>query len=77
MGVRFSTGVLRWSQSGKDHFTDVRGLFLLDLWVLWGAAEAVTATGQPLEGACCGDETTMACWPDYLVEGGLANRMRA
>ena len=37
----FSTGVLRWSQSGKDHFTDVRGLFLLDLWVLWGAAVAL------------------------------------
>ena len=25
----FSTGVLKWSQSGKDHFTDVRVLFLL------------------------------------------------
>ena len=30
----FSTGVLKWSESGKDHFTDVRVLFLLDLWVL-------------------------------------------
>ena len=30
----FSTGVLRWSESGKAHFTDVRGLFLLDLRVL-------------------------------------------
>jgi len=30
----FSTGVLRWSESGKSHFTDVRGLFLLDLRVL-------------------------------------------
>ena len=28
---QFSTGVLRWSESGKAHFTDVRGLFLLDL----------------------------------------------
>lgn len=27
----FSTGVLPWSQSGRDHFVDVRGLFLLDL----------------------------------------------
>lgn len=27
----FSTGILRWSESGKDHFTDVRALFLLDL----------------------------------------------
>ena len=30
----FSTGVLRWSESGKAHFTDVRLLFLLDLRVL-------------------------------------------
>ena len=30
----FSTGVLRWSESGKAHFTDVRVLFLLDLRVL-------------------------------------------
>jgi integral membrane protein (TIGR01906 family) len=33
-GEEFSTGVLRWSQRGKDHFTDVRMLFLLDLKVL-------------------------------------------
>lgn len=30
----FSTGALAWSESGKSHFTDVRVLFLLDLWVL-------------------------------------------
>ena len=34
----FSTGVLKWSDSGKDHFTDVRVLFLLDLKVLTGFA---------------------------------------
>jgi len=28
----FSAGVLRFSDSGADHFADVRGLFLLDLW---------------------------------------------
>lgn len=27
----FSTGVLKWSEEGKSHFTDVRVLFLLDL----------------------------------------------
>lgn len=27
----FSTGSLPWSQSGRDHFADVRALFLLDL----------------------------------------------
>ena len=30
----FSAGVLSFSQSGADHFADVRGLFLLDLRVL-------------------------------------------
>lgn len=34
----FSTGVLRWSESGRSHFTDVRGLFLLDLRVLAASA---------------------------------------
>lgn len=34
----FSTGVLKWSESGKSHFTDVRMLFLLDLNVLIGFA---------------------------------------
>lgn len=33
----FSTGVLKWSESGKDHFTDVRVLFLMDLkWLAFG-----------------------------------------
>ena len=39
----FSTGVLRWSESGKAHFTDVRGLFLLDLRVLAVSAVALAA----------------------------------
>ena len=29
----FGTGILKWSESGKAHFTDVRGLFQLDLWI--------------------------------------------
>lgn len=33
-GAEFSTGVLKWSEEGKAHFTDVRVLFLLDLRVL-------------------------------------------
>ncbi len=33
-GEEFSTGCLPFSQSGKSHFTDVRRLFLLDLWIL-------------------------------------------
>lgn len=30
----FSTGVLKWSDSGRSHFADVRMLFLLDLQVM-------------------------------------------
>ena len=40
-GEEFSTGVLKWSQSGKDHFTDVRVLFLLDLRVFAAGAAAI------------------------------------
>ena len=40
----FSTGVLPWSESGKAHFTDVRWLFLLDLWGLAASAGLLAAT---------------------------------
>lgn len=30
----FSAGSLPWSASGRDHFADVRNLFLLDLWAV-------------------------------------------
>ena len=39
----FSAGVLRWSDSGRDHFADVRGLFLLDLTALACALGALGA----------------------------------
>ena len=45
----FSAGVLAFSQSGADHFADVRGLFRLDLWVLKAALaelRAVLAAGR-------------------------------
>lgn len=42
-GEEFSTGVLRWSESGKSHFTDVRFLFQLDLQVLVGALALAAA----------------------------------
>ena len=38
----FSAGVLAFSQSGADHFADVRGLFLLDLRVLVAAVVSIT-----------------------------------
>ena len=43
-GEKFSTGVLRWSESGKSHFTDVRFLFQLDLQVLVCTLALVTAS---------------------------------
>ena len=39
----FSAGVLALSQSGADHFADVRGLFRLDLWVLKAALAVLLA----------------------------------
>ena len=42
-GEEFSTGVLKWSESGKSHFTDVRFLFQLDFQVLVGALALLTA----------------------------------
>lgn len=38
LGKPFGTGQLAWSESGRSHFADVRGLFLLDFAVM-----AVTA----------------------------------
>ena len=40
----FSTGVLKWSESGRSHFTDCRVLFLLDLRVLAVSAAALVLT---------------------------------
>ena len=44
-GEEFSTGVLKWSQSGKSHFTDVRALFTLDLQVLAFSLGILAALG--------------------------------
>ena len=41
--AEFSTGVLRWSESGKSHFSDVRVLFLLDLKALAAAVVVLAA----------------------------------
>ena len=47
----FAAGVLAFSQSGADHFADVRGLFLLDLGVLrWSAAGLALLLGCCLVG---------------------------
>ena len=41
----FSTGVLPWSESGKAHFEDVKGLFILDLVVFAASVAALVADG--------------------------------
>lgn len=43
LGKPFGTGQLAWSESGRSHFADVRGLFLLDFAVM-----AVTALSAVL-----------------------------
>lgn len=40
LGKPFGTGTLAWSESGRSHFADVRGLFLTDFAVL-GVSAAV------------------------------------
>ncbi len=39
----FSVGILRWSESGRSHFVDVKGLFLLDLWIMGISAALLIA----------------------------------
>lgn len=41
----FSTGILGWSAEGKAHFDDVRGLFLLDLWMFGLSLAGLAAAG--------------------------------
>ncbi len=78
----FSTGDLRWSQSGKDHFTDVRGLFLLDLRLLAASAAALIALlivgkaakmrAAPLLGRGPSFWAGVGLGGAFLVIGGLA-----
>jgi len=39
----FSTGELAWSEWGRSHFVDVRGLFSLNMWVLFISGALLTA----------------------------------
>ena len=78
---QFSAGVLPFSQSGASHFADVRGLFLLDLWVLasslivlavviflcrrWVRPRLLFGRGPGFWGAC-------GLGAAFLIIGGLA-----
>lgn len=46
LNSEFSVGILRWSESGRAHFADVKVLFLLDLAVL--AVSAAALVGDAL-----------------------------
>lgn len=61
MGRRpdFAAGVLPFSAEGADHFADVRGLFLLAVWVFVAAAGLLLAAAAPVRG------------PDTGLLGGL------
>ena len=78
----FSAGALAFSQSGADHFADVRGLFLLDLRVLAGtlillaAALAVCKVKgvrpRPFLGRGPGFWAAAGLGAVFLTVGGLA-----
>ena len=78
----FSTGDLKWSQSGKDHFTDVRALFLLDLRLLAVLAaalivllvveKAVKVRAAPLLGRGPSFWAGAGLGGAFLIVGGLA-----
>ncbi len=84
LGIRreFSTGDLLWSESGRDHFTDVRGLFLLDLRLLAVSAVALVAllllmraakvTAAPLLGRRAPFWAGTGLGAAFLIIGGLA-----
>lgn len=68
----FSTGVLRWSQEGKSHFTDVRTLFLLDLRALLVCAVLLCALAllSRLTGRKCA--RLLGRGPAFWAGAGLA-----
>ncbi len=78
----FSTGVLAWSESGRSHFVDVRGLFLLDLRVLAVSAAALVVLllvswrakwrPRPLLGFGPGFWTGTGLAAVFLILGGWA-----
>lgn len=84
LGLRpdFAAGVLPFSQSGASHFADVRGLFLLDLWVavislaalviLFVLSRKRKLTPAPLLGHGPGFWAAIGLGGLFLIVGGLA-----
>lgn len=79
---KFSAGVLAFSQSGANHFADVRGLFLLDLRVLTAALALLAAAlavckmrkvrPHPFLGRGPGFWAAAGLGASCLIVGGLA-----
>lgn len=84
LGLRpdFAAGVLPFSESGASHFADVRGLFLLDLWVavislaalviLFIISRRKKLTPAPLLGHGPGFWAAIGLGGLFLIVGGLA-----
>lgn len=73
----FSVGELGWSESGKDHFADVKKLFVLDLWVLAISVVLLAATvflrrKNKLPGHTSGFWGAVGLGACFVVVGGLA-----
>ncbi len=67
----FSTGVLKWSESGKSHFTDVRSLFLLDLRVLALSAVLLAAVCIAMRRASWRPRRLWGRGPGFWAGAGL------
>ena len=67
----FSTGVLRWTESGKSHFTDVRRLFLLDLQVLCVSLGLLAALGLLLRRGRVRPAPLLGRGPAFWAGAGL------
>lgn len=84
LGLRpdFAAGVLPFSESGASHFADVRGLFLLDLWVaglslaallvLFVLSRRKKLTPTPLMGHGPGFWAAIGLGGLFLIVGALA-----
>lgn len=70
-GEEFSTGAMRWSESGKNHFTDVRRLFLLDLRAFAAALAALACLGLLARRGGMGPAPLLGRGPGFWAGTGL------
>ena len=70
-GEEFSTGAMRWSESGKNHFTDVRRLFLLDLRAFAAALAALACLGLLARRGGMGPAPLLGRGPGFWAGAGL------